>query len=73
MNKPQTYTITIPADKVDHILSALMHACENAEHFGSECIEDDPEIRDSWNADDAILGELLGMISAARETEGGAE
>jgi len=66
-------TITIPADKVKHILSALIHACENAEHFGLDIIEDDPEIRDLWNADCDILGELHGVIhAAARQCAGGA-
>jgi hypothetical protein len=73
MDKPKTYTITIPADKVNAVIRALSSAWDNAEHFGLEIIEDDPEIRAMWHADCEILGELHGMIRAARDAEGGAE
>jgi hypothetical protein len=77
MDKPQTYTITIPAGKVDDILSALSSACDNAAYWrDQEGVEDDGEtneVREAWDADEKTLGELHGMISAAREAEGGAE
>jgi hypothetical protein len=72
MDKPKTYTITIPADKVDDILSALSSACDNAAHF-ARLDEDDDEVREVWLADERLLGELHDKISAAREAEGGAE
>lgn len=69
LDKP--ITITIPADKVDAAIRALSSAWDNAEHFGLEIIEDDPEIRALWHADCEILGELHGMvIAAARQCDG---
>lgn len=68
-------TITIPADRVEDILSALAGACDNAAYWrDQEGVEDDGdtnEVREAWDADEKTLGELHGMIhDAARQCDG---